>query len=111
LPPKAAGGQQGQGDKLVGTDAGTRVVDVFDGRGRRGPSAGADRPAAKNPLRFGDRDGRVGRLGAWGPTPALSAGVAFRALHLTGSGRLWVPRSRVLLLRSGGQAGRRGRRS
>jgi hypothetical protein len=59
----------------------------------------------------GRRVGRLGRLAAWGPTPALSAGVAFRALHLTGSGCLWVPRSRLLLLRSCGQVGRRGRRS
>ena len=111
LAAKGRGVQHRQGDKLAGTDAGTRVDCVFDGRGRRGPSAGADRPATKNPLRSGDRAGRLGRLAAWGPTPALSAGVAFRALHLTGSGRLWVPRSRLLLLRSGGQVGRRGRRS
>ena len=109
LAAQGRGGQRGQGDKLAGTDAGTRVDCVFDGRGRRGPSAGADRPATKNPLRSGDRAGLLRRLAAWGPTPDLSAGVAFRALHLTGSGRLWVPRSRLLLLRSGGQAGRRGR--
>ena len=111
LAVEGRGDQQGQGDKLAGTDAGTRVDCVFDGRGRWGPSAGADRPATKNPLRSGDRAGRLGRLATWGPTPALSAGVAFRALHLTGSGRLWVPRSRLLLLRGGGQVDRRGRRS
>ena len=111
LAAKSRGDQQGQGDKLAGTDAGTRVVSVVAGRRRRGPPASAGRPAARNPQRPGERAGRSGRLAAWGPTPALSAGVAFRALHLTGSGRLWVPRSRLLLLRSGGQVGRRGRRS
>jgi hypothetical protein len=110
LAAKGRGVQHRQGDKLAGTDAGKRVVSVVAGGGRRGPSAGGDRPAARNPLRSGDRAGRLGRLAAWGPTPALSARVAFRALHLTGSGRLWVPRSRLLLLRSGGQVGRRGRR-
>jgi hypothetical protein len=111
LAVEGRGDQQGQGDKLAGTDAGTRVVSVVAGGGRRGPPAGAGRPAARNPQRPGERAGRSGRLAAWGPTPALSAGVAFRALHLTGSGRLWVPRSRLLLLRGGGQVDRRGRRS
>ena len=81
LAAQGRGGQRGQGDKLAGTDAGTRVDCVFDGRGRRGPSAGADRPATKNPLRSGDRAGRLGRLATWGSTPALSARVAFRTLH------------------------------
>jgi hypothetical protein len=101
LAAKGRGDQQGQGDKLAGTDTGTRVVSVVAGGRRRGPPAGAGRPAARKPLRSGERAGRLGRLAAWGPTPALSVGVAFRALHLTGSGRLWVPRSRLLLLRSG----------
>ena len=111
IAAKSRGDQQGQGDKLAGTDAGTRVVSVVAGGRRRGPPAGAGRPAATNPLRPGEQAGRLGRLAAWGPTPALSAGVAFWVLHLTGSGRLRVPRSRLLLLRSGEQVGRRGRRS
>ena len=111
LAAKSRGDQQGQGDKLAGTDAGTRVVSVVAGGRWWGPPAGAGRPAATNPLRPGEQAGRLGRLAAWGPTPALSARVAFRALHLTGSGRLWVPRPRLLLLRSGGQVGRHGRRS
>ena len=111
LAAKSRGDQQGHGDKLAGTDAGTRVVSVIARGRRRGPPAGAGQPAATNPLRSGEQAGRLGRLAAWGPTPALSAGVAFRALHLTGSGRLLVPRSRLLLLRGGGQVDRRGRRS
>ena len=82
------GDQRRQGNKLAGKDAGTRLVSIFVRGGRRGPLAGAGRPAARNPLRPGARAGRSRRLTAWGPTPALSAGVALRALHLTGSCRL-----------------------
>ena len=38
LAAKSRGDQQGQGDKLAGTDAGTRVVSVVAGGRRRGPS-------------------------------------------------------------------------
>jgi hypothetical protein len=54
------GDQRRQGDKLAGKAAGTRLVSVFAGGGRRGPSAGASRPAANNPLRPGARAGRSG---------------------------------------------------
>jgi hypothetical protein len=67
--------------------------------------------AKRNPLRPGARAGRAGVPTAWGPMPASPYGATFRALHLTRSGRLWMARKRLLLLRSGGQVGRRGRRS
>ena len=41
----------------------------------------------------------------------MSDGVTLRALYLTETGRLWMVRKRLLLLRSGGQVGRRDRRS
>ena len=53
----------------------------------------------------------AGRGDHWGPLPALSIGVALRALYLMGSGRPSMARKRLPLLRSGGQVGRRGRRS
>ena len=96
---KGRGVQPRQGDKLAGTDAGKRLASVVVGGGRRGPSAGAGQPAATNPLRPGARAGRSGGLAAWGPTPALSNGVTPRVPHLTGSGRLWMARKRLLLLR------------
>jgi hypothetical protein len=43
--------------------------------------------------------------------PASPNGATLRALHLTGSGRLWMARKRLLLLRSGRQVGRHGSRS
>jgi hypothetical protein len=55
--------------------------------------------------------GRGYAAGARGPMPALSDGVTPRALYLTGSSRLWMARKRLLLLRNGGQVGRRGRHS
>jgi hypothetical protein len=77
-----------QGDKRAGKVAGTRIASVFAGGGWLGPPAGAGRPVARNSLRSGAQAGWLGRLADWGPTPVLSAGVALRALHLTGSGRL-----------------------
>tara|TARA_B110000971_G_scaffold146296_1_gene149403 strand:- start:1 stop:696 length:696 start_codon:yes stop_codon:yes gene_type:complete len=100
-----------QGDKLAGKAAVKRLAHVAGGGGRRGPSAGACRPAERNLLRPGARAGRAGVPTAWGPMPASPDGATFRALHLTRSGRLWMARKRLLLLRSGGQVGRRGRRS
>ena len=111
LAAKGRGDQHRQGDKLAGTGAGKRLASFVDGGGRRGPSAGAGRPAATNPPRLGARAGRSGGLAAWGPAPALSNGVAPRVPHLTGSGRLRMARKRQLFLRCGGQLGRRGRRS
>ena len=105
------GDRRRQGDKRAGKGAGTRLALVSVGGGRQGPSAGACRPTTDNPLRPGARAFRLGGPDAWGLLLVFSAGVSFRALHLTGTGRLWVPRFRLLLLRSGGQVGRRGRRS
>ena len=103
------GDQRRQGGKRTGKAAGPRPVLVSDG-GRRGPLAGVGRPTAGNPLRPGARACRLGELAAWGVRPTSSVGVSFRALHLTGTGRLWMARFRLLLLRSGGHVGRRGRR-
>ena len=103
------GDQQRQGGKRTGKAAGPRPV-LVSGGGRRGPLAGAGRPTAGNPLRPGARACRLGGLEAWGMRPTSSDGVSFRALHLTGTGRLWMARFRLLLLRSGEQVGRRGRR-
>ena len=103
------GDQRRQGGKRTGKAAGPRPVLVSGGR-RRGPLVGAGRPTAGNPLRPGARACRLGELAAWGVRPTSSVGVSFRALHLTGTGRLWMARFRLLLLRSGGQVGRRGRR-
>jgi hypothetical protein len=103
------GDQRRQGGKRTGKAAGPRPV-LVSGGGRRGPLAGAGRPTAGNPLRPGARACRLGGLDAWGMRPTSSVGVSFRALHLTGTGRLWMARFRLLLLRSGGQVGRRGRR-
>ena len=111
LAAKGRGVHHRQGDKLAGADAGKRVVSVVAGGGRRGPSAGADRPAAGNPLRPGARAGRSGGPAAWGPALALPNEVTLRVLHLTWSGQLWMARKRLLFLRCGGQVGRRGRRS
>ena len=101
--------QRRQGGKRTGKAAGPRPV-LVSGGGRRGPLAGAGRPTDGNPLRPGARACWLGGLEAWGMRPTSSVGVSFRALHLTGSGRLWMARFRLLLLRSGGQVGRRGRR-
>jgi hypothetical protein len=57
---KGRGVQHRQADKLADTDAGKRVVSVVAGGGRRGPSAGAGRPTARNPPRPGARAGRSG---------------------------------------------------
>jgi hypothetical protein len=111
LAAKGRGDRHRQGDKRAGKIAGTRLASVFAGGGRRGPSAGAGRPAASNPMRLGARAGRSGGPAAWGPTPASSGGESLRTLYLMGSGRLWMARKRLLLLRSGGQVGRRGRHS
>jgi hypothetical protein len=54
------------GDKRVGKDAGTQSAYAFAGGGWRGPSAGAGRPAARNPLRPGARAGRLEGPAAWG---------------------------------------------
>jgi hypothetical protein len=108
---KDRGVQRRQGDKRAGKAAGKRLASVVAGGGRRRPSAGAGRSTARNPLRPGARAGRSGGSTAWGPLPALPNGVTLRVLHLTGSGRLWLARKRLLLLRCGGQVGRRGRRS
>jgi hypothetical protein len=111
LADQGRGDQRRQGDKWAGKAAGTRLVLVYVGGGRRGPSASADRPTTGNPLRLGARACRLGGPAAWGLMPASSARVSIRALHLTGTGRLWLARFRLLLLRIGGQVGRRGRRS
>jgi hypothetical protein len=103
------GDQRRQGGKRTGKAAGPRPV-LVSGGGRRGPLAGAGRPTAGNPLRPGARACRLGGPDAWGLRPTSSVGVSLRALHLTGTGRLWMARFRLLLLRSGGQVGRRGRR-
>jgi hypothetical protein len=66
LATKGRGVQHRQGDKLAGTDAGKRVVSVVAGWGWRGPPAGADQSAARNPLRLGARAGRSGGLVARG---------------------------------------------
>ena len=108
---KGHGDQQEQGGRLVGKAAGKNAISVIVGQGRRGPSTGAGRPAATNPLRLGARAGRSEGLVAWGPAPALSNEVTPRVLHLTGSGRLWMAWKRLLFLHCGGQLGRRGRRS
>ena len=130
---------QGRGDRLgssvelSGKAAGKHVASVSVGGGRRGPSAGAGRPAANNSLRPGARVGRPAGHAAWssagGPTPSSSArgllrtplltgagrdpenAEILRTPHLTGSGRLWIARKRLLLLRSGGHVVRRGWRS
>jgi hypothetical protein len=88
LAAKGRGVQHRQGDTLAGTDAGKRVVYVVVGGGRRGPSAGADRPTAGNPLRPGARAGLSGGPAAWGPATALPNEVTLRVLHLAGYGRL-----------------------
>ena len=108
---KGSADQHGQRHKLAGKVVGTRLASFFARGGRRGPSAGAGRPAASNPMHPGARAGRSGGAAAWGPTPASSGGGVFRTLYLTGSGWLWMARKRMLLLRSGGQVDRRGRRS
>ena len=109
LARQGRGDQRRQGGKRTGKAAGPRPV-LVSGGGRRGPSVGAGRPTAGNPLRPGARACRLGGLEAWGMRPTSSDGVSFRALHLTGTGRLWMARFRLLLLRGGGQIGRRGRR-
>jgi hypothetical protein len=111
LAAQGRGDQRRQGDKLAGKAAGTRRIIVFAGGGWRGPSAGAGRSTANNPLRPSARACRSGGPAAWGSMPALSNGVILRALHLTGSSRLWMALKRLLLLRSGGQVSRRGRRN
>jgi hypothetical protein len=68
-------------------------------------------PANGNLLRPGARACRLGGPAAWGLMPASSAEVSIWALHLTRTGRLWMARFRLLLLRSGGQVGHGGRRS
>jgi hypothetical protein len=111
MPPKATETNKNKEADLPARPP-TRRILVTVGKGRRGPSAGAGRrSAATNPLRLGARAGRSGELAAWGPALALSNGVTPRVLHLTGSGRLWMERKRLLFLRCGGQLGRRGRRS
>ena len=108
---KGRGVQCRQGDKRAGKAAGKRLASVVAGGGRWGPWAGAGRSATRNPLRPGARAVRSGGSAVWGPLPALPNGVTLRVLHLTGSGRLWLARKRLLLLRCEGQVGRRGRRS
>ena len=108
---KGRGVQRRQGDKRAGKGVGKRLASVIAGGGRRGPSAGAGRSATRNTLRLGARAVRCGGSTAWGPLLALPNGVTLRVLHLTGSGRLWLARKRLLLLRCEGQVGRRGRRS
>jgi hypothetical protein len=110
LADQGRGDQRRQGDKRDGKAAGLRPDLVSVGGGRRGPSVGAGRPTAGNPLRPGARACRLGGPDAWRLRPTSSVGVSLRALHLTGTGRLWMARFRLLLFRSGGQVGRRGRR-
>jgi hypothetical protein len=108
LAVQRRGDQRRQGDKRAGKAAGTRLVLVSVGGGWRGPSAGAGRPTTSNLVL---ELAGLGGPAAWGLMPASSAGVSIRALHVTGTGRLWMARFRLLLLRSGGQVGRHGRRS
>ena len=110
LATKGRGVQHHQCDRLGGKAAGQRLASGVAGGGRWGPSVGAGRPAARNPLRLGARAGRCGGSAAWGPRPALPNGVTLRVLHLTRCGRLWMARKRLLLLLNGGQVGRRSRR-
>jgi hypothetical protein len=111
LAAQGRGDQRRQGDKLASKSAGSRLVLVSLGGRRWGPSASAGRSTTVNPLPPGARACRLGGPAAWGPMPASSARVSLRALHLTGTGRLWMARLRLLLLRSEGKVGRRGRRS
>jgi hypothetical protein len=71
---KGRGFQRRQGDKRAGKGAGKRLASVVAGGGRRGPSAGAGRPATRNPLRPGARTVRSGGSTAWGPLLALPMG-------------------------------------
>jgi hypothetical protein len=57
---KGRGVQRRQGDKRAGKAVGKRLASVVAGGGRRGPSAGAGRPTARNPLRPSARAGRSG---------------------------------------------------
>jgi hypothetical protein len=57
---------------------------------------------ASKPLRLGAQVFRLRGPAAWWPTPALSGEEILRTLHLTSSGRLWMARTRLLLLRCGG---------
>jgi hypothetical protein len=112
LAAQGRGDRQGQGDERAGKAAGTRDVLAFAGGGRRGPSAGARRPAAGNSLRHSGRAWRPGGLHAWWPVLTSSDGEILRTPHLTGSaGRLLMARSRLLLLGCGGHVVRRGWRS
>ena len=108
LASQGRGDRQGQGDERAGKAAGARDVFAFAGGRRRGPSAGARRPAAGNSLRLGGRAGRPGGLHAWWPALTSSDGKKFCTPHLTGSGRLLMARRRLLLLRCGGHVVRRG---
>jgi hypothetical protein len=92
------GDQHRQGGTLAGKAAGKPFVYVFVGVARQGPSADTGRPATGNLPRPGAQAGRLGGPAAWGLVPALSNGVIFRAPHLTGSGRLWMARKRLLPL-------------
>jgi hypothetical protein len=74
-------------------------MSLLEGGARRRSSAGAGKPAASNALRSGERVGRSGELAARGPTPAPPSLEFLRTPHLMGSGRLWIPRTRLLLLR------------
>jgi hypothetical protein len=100
--------QHGQYDERAGKSAGTQVVFVSDGGGRRGPSAGDNRSAAGNTLRPSGRAGRSGGLSTWWPALALLGGEILSTPHLTGSGRQLMARKRLLLLRCGGHVVRRG---
>jgi hypothetical protein len=122
---------QGRGDRLgfsielSGKAAGKHLASVFVGGGRWGASAGT-LVASWYTSRS---TGRVVYLGADGPTPSSSArgflrtpllagagrdpenAEILRTPHLTGSGRLWMARERMMLLRGGGHVVRRGWRS
>ena len=106
LPPKAAGTKQEQGGRLAGKTAGKPAISVIVGRGRRGPSIGAGRPAATNTLHLGGRTRRSRRSSE----SSLGATGKCKRHHLTGSGRMWMARKRLLMLLCGGHIVYRGRR-
>ena len=126
LTAQGCGDRFGFSIELSGKATGKHLAYVLVGGQRWGPSAGAGRPVASNSLRPGARVGRPTGSSAWEPTPSSSArgflrtplltGVGqdpknaeiLRTPHLTGSGRLWMARKWLLLLRSGGHIVSRG---
>jgi hypothetical protein len=107
------GDQHGQCGKLAGKAAGMLLNFVFTEGGvvaRGSSSVSAGRPAAGNALRPGVRVGRCGGAGCSGADTSFVWQGNSSYASPDGLGRLWMSRTRLLLLRWGGHVVRRGRR-